>query len=134
MKNFLEVPLDTLAEDELLDALQKATDDRLISPPAHLQSITSLRIGAKSPVTPYALKSISEQADIRHLEAAGRLGLAEMLDRLGSSPRNQDLADAMSFGTPEALLEEALRKQNGPAAAATLLLSLIHISEPTRPY
>ena len=121
MTNFLVVPLNTLADGELLSALQQAVDERLITPPALLQSLTTLKLGPAVPVTSSALNALARKTEIQHLETAGRIGLAEMLDRLGASPRNQDLADAMSFGAPEALIEEVLRQPGGPASAAALL-------------
>ena len=91
MTNFLVVPLNTLADGELLSALQQAVDERLITPPALLQSLTTLKLGPAVPVTSSALNALARKTEIQHLETAGRIGLAEMLDRLGASPRNLSL-------------------------------------------
>ena len=44
-----------------------------------------------------------------------------MLERLGSAPRNDDLAEALAAGLPEAIIEEALRHPDGPSGIAAQL-------------
>lgn len=121
MTALLDIPLETIASGKTLDSLKTAIALRQITPPALLASLTPLALGTVMPVTAPILAALKNRAETHHLETAGRLSLADMLDRLGDAPRNQDLADAMSSGAPEPLLEEALRYSGGPAAAAALI-------------
>ncbi len=121
MTAFLDIPLETIANGDTLSTLQRAIDERKITPPAFLASLTSLALGSNIPASTTILSALRRKIQTQHMETAGRLALAEMLDRLGDAPRNQDLADAMSFGTPEPLIEEALRQPGGPGAGAALL-------------
>ena len=59
--------------------------------------------------------------------------LNKMTDVLGDAA---DVCALVRFATPDSAARYTLSAKFGasPAAAATLLLSLIHISEPTRPY
>lgn len=116
-----DIPLETLATGKVAQRLELAIAARQITPPALLMSLTRLSMGRAVPVSGPALAALENSARARHLEAAGRLSLADMLDRLGGSPQNQDLADAMSLGTPEPLIEEALRHKGGPASAAAMI-------------
>ena len=121
MTAFSDIPLETIATGDARATLQRAIDERKITPPAFLASLTSLTLGASIPGSKTILSALQNKIQTHHMETAGRLALAEMLDHLGDAPRNQDLADAMSFGTPEPLIEEALRQPGGPGAAAALL-------------
>ena len=121
MTAFFDIPLETIASGDALGILKRAIDERKITPPSFLSNLTALRLGAPAPASKVILSTLRKNIQTRHMETAGRLSLADMLDRLGDAPKNQDLADAMSFGTPEPLIEEALRQSGGPNAAAALL-------------
>lgn len=121
MMTLPEIPLETLASGHGLDTLQAAIKARALTPPALLANLTPLSLGTSMPVSAPILAALTGQAEAAHLETAGRLSLADMLERLGDAPKNQDLADAMSFGAPEPLIEEALRHTGGPRAAAALI-------------
>ncbi|MEO1787093.1 MAG: hypothetical protein AAFR41_08745 [Pseudomonadota bacterium] len=62
-----------------------------------------------------ATRALSHQ----HLECAARRTIAEQLESLGDTPRNDDLAYAIADGVPESVMEEALRLPDRlPAVAA----------------
>ncbi len=56
-----------------------------------------------------------------HLDAAGRLALADQIEALGEAPRNSDLAEAIADGVPPAIIEEALRQPGGLPATVEAL-------------
>jgi len=121
MTALYKIPVETLATGQNLETIKAAIDARAITPPAFLSNLTPLMPGKAMPVSSSILSAITAEAEAAHLEMAGRMSLADMLDRLGDAPKNQDLADAMSFGAPEPLIEEALRHTGGPRAAAALI-------------
>ncbi|MEL7129246.1 MAG: hypothetical protein AAGK23_06845 [Pseudomonadota bacterium] len=121
MLSDLGLTLEDLVTGESEAILRDAIDVHLITPPALLSSLTPISLAPPLSPTPGLLTALERRETERHLEAAGRLSLAEMLERLGPTPQNQDLAEAMSFGLPEEMIEEALRHSGGPAAIASLL-------------
>ena len=115
--------------DELSEAtkarLSEAMEARQITPPMPLGELTSLALSPEDGPALARLEQMQlDQADAR-IELAGRLSLAEMLERLGPAPRNETLADALSAGLPEAIIEEALRHPDGPAGVAAKLRTQI---------
>lgn len=114
-------PLDSLVSGETLETLTEAQNVGRISSVVALSELTPLSLMRPAKATPGMVATLTRRISERHLETAGQLALAEMLARLGTSPLNQDLAEAMSLGLPEEIAEEALRQPGGPEAAATLL-------------
>lgn len=119
----IDIPLDTLVDGDTRKIIEDAIRARQIVPPNMLANLTQLSPGTAPHLSEPILAGLKNQAEQAHLETAGRLSLADMLDRLGDAPKNQELADAMCFGMPEPLIEEALRHEGGPRAAAALMRS-----------
>jgi ribonucleoside-diphosphate reductase alpha chain len=116
----LYAPLSDAAKTIVTDAI----DLRQITPPMPLKDLTSLDLDpvelTASPCSAGLEDMQLEQANAQ-IALAGRLSLAEMLERLGPSPRNETLAEALCAGLPEAIIEEALRHPNGPEGVAAQL-------------
>jgi len=117
----LSPDLAAFVSDEDLEILNAAIEAGQISAIVPLHELTSLSLSRPITATVGAITALTRRASQAHLETAGQLALADMLDRLGPTPLNQDLADSMSTGLPEEIAEEALRQQDGPLAAAMLL-------------
>ncbi len=115
------LPLEELAAGEALDILREAVGDGRLSRPRALCDLVAVSLSRPASPYPGLLAALARRAGERHLEVAGRLSLAEMLERLGNAPRNEDLAAALSLGLPEELAEEALRHPGGPLLAAQML-------------
>ncbi|MEO0884218.1 MAG: hypothetical protein AAFY34_16045 [Pseudomonadota bacterium] len=113
--------LDVIASGDALDLLQKAQDSGQISVIAPLCDMTPISLMHPARLTDAMITALARRTGEHHLETAGQLALSDMLARLGSSPLNQDLADAMSLGLPEDIAEEALRHPAGPEAVAMML-------------
>ena len=65
-----------------------------------------------------------------HLDAAGRLALADQIEALGEAPRNTDLAEAIADGVPPEIIEEALRQPGGlPATVSALRAAATHFPD-----
>jgi len=107
-------------------SLAEAIDLRQITPPMPLDELTPLSIAESAPDKDDAailaeLDALRTARSNRHIEIAGQLAIAEMLERLGNAPRNDDLAEAIGAGLPETIIEEALRHPDGPIGAAAQL-------------
>lgn len=116
-----QIPLETLIDGAAHDRLSEAIRNHQLTPPATLASLTPLSLTAPVVPSEALIAGMTREEAKRSLDMAGRLSLAAMLDHIGASPQNADLALAMNFGVPEDLIEEALRHPGGPSAAATTL-------------
>lgn len=116
----LYAPLSDAAKTIVTDAI----DLRQITPPVPLMDLTSLHLDQAEPTaTPCSarLEEMQLEQANSQIALASQLSLAEMLERLGPSPRNETLAEALCAGLPEAIIEEALRHPNGPEGVAAQL-------------
>ncbi|MEM9669305.1 MAG: hypothetical protein AAF950_10310 [Pseudomonadota bacterium] len=118
---FLSPTLDDLASGQALEIIKSAQSAGQISAISALDQLTPLSLSRPAKVNSGTIAALARNSAERYLETAGQLALAEMLERLGDAPINQDLADAMSRGLPEEIAEETLRHSGGPMKAATLL-------------
>ncbi len=105
-------------------SLAEAVDLRQLTPPMPLAELTPISItesvlDGEDATILAELDSLRTARSNRHIEIAGQLAIAEMLERLGTAPRNDDLAEAIGAGLPEAIIEEALRHPEGPIGAAS---------------
>ena len=116
-----QIPLNSLIDGAAHDRIAEAIRNRKLTPPATLASMTPLSLTPPVAPTEALIAGMTREEAERSLHMAGRLSLATMLDHIGASPQNADLALAMNFGMPEDLIEEALRHPGGPSAAATTL-------------
>ena len=114
-------PLDALATGPALNTLREAIDSGRISPVLPIGALTPLTLAPPRPASADFLAHVADYAAMRHLETAGQLALAEMLDRMGAATQNQDIAHALAAGVPEEIAEESLRYAGGPMAAASAL-------------
>ena len=92
--------------------------------------LTDVPLGPPSLLTKELITRLRAKAAQNHLQTAGLVALAELMELAGDAPRNADLADAMSRGVPEELIEEGLRHPGGfRAAAAGLRIAAVSNSE-----
>ncbi|MEM7005660.1 MAG: hypothetical protein AAF498_07250 [Pseudomonadota bacterium] len=130
----VSTPLDDTLSENALNILKGAQKNGQISEIGPLREITPVSLMRPTPVNPATVATMARQAAERHLAIASQIGLADMLTRLGPSPQNQDLAEAMSLGLPEQVVEEALRHPGGALIASDLLrdrASSVDIPVPT---
>ena len=122
-ENIGEMPLSDKAREILSDSIEL----RRVTPPITLAMLTSISLSQPGQIKPDPAADAArleqmqlDQANLQ-IELAGRLGLAEMLERLGPSPSQETLAQALGAGLPEVVIEEALRHPEGPASVAAQL-------------
>lgn len=84
-----------------------------------LETLTHVSFGAAVPLTNEFINRLRAKASKAHLQTAGLVALAELMELAGDAPKNDDLADAMARGVPEELIEEGLRHPGGFRAAAS---------------
>ena len=95
-----------------------------------LGALTDVPLGPPSLLTKELITRLRAKAAQNHLQTAGLVALAELMELAGDAPRNADLADALSRGVPEELIEEGLRHPGGfRAAAAGLRIAAVSNSE-----
>ena len=92
--------------------------------------ITAMEEGLISAVMPVSdlcaapLKNLQSEADAvaaathQRLNRTSKLAMAELLEGLGDTPKNAELAEAVARGVPLALIEEALQQNQGFEALA----------------
>ncbi len=92
--------------------------------------LTDVPLGPPSLLTKELIRRLKAKAAQNHLQTAGLVALAELMELAGDAPRNADLAEAMSRGVPEELIEEGLRHPGGfRAAAAGLRIAAVSNSD-----
>ena len=107
--------------NDTLTLLQDAVEARAITHAVPLAALTDIPVRMSGSLTGEILDRMTVDASRIHLEAAGRLAIADLLERAGDAPRNADLADALARGLPEELIEEGLRQPHGFTTAASVL-------------
>ena len=83
-----------------------------------LSTLTDVPLSAATPLTSELITRLRAKAAQGHLQTAGLVALAELMEQAGDAPRNADLAEAMTRGVPEELIEEGLRHPGGFRSAA----------------
>ena len=68
----------------------------------------------------------SRAASQQRLNRTSKLAMAELLEGLGDTPQNAELAEAVARGVPLSLIEEALQQGQGFEALATAFRNLSH--------
>jgi len=109
---------DTAKQAAILAAAEEA---RLVTPISPLGQMIAIPLRSKGTLSAELITRLTAKAAQVHLETAGKLALADLMERAGDAPRNTDLADAMAHGVPEELIEEGLRQPGGFRAAAANL-------------
>lgn len=94
--------------DRHLELLETAIDEGLISPVMPLSELCAPPFGETTPV-----EAALEQAKRKRLDRTSKLAMAELLEGLGNTPRNAELAEAVARGVPLALIEDALQQGRG---------------------
>ncbi len=95
-----------------------AVFERRLTPLQPLGELVAAPLEAQAAASVAALEAAAAAASRDRIARAGRLALAEILERCGDAPLNEDLADALSAGAPADLLEAALRHPGGVLRAA----------------
>ena len=112
------------------NSLDSAARAGKITPVQPLGSLTDIPLGPPSLLTKELITRLRAKAAQNHLQTAGLVALAELMELAGDAPRNADLADALSRGVPEELIEEGLRHPGGfRAAAAGLRIAAVSNSD-----
>ena len=91
---------------------------------------TAMEEGLISPILPFCELSAVPMTNLQdapvaiaastrqRLDRTSKLAMAELLDGLGDTPKNAELAEAVARGVPLALIEEALQQNRGFEALA----------------
>lgn len=90
------------------ELLETAIEEGLISPIMPLEQLTTIPLSATP--TP---KEAQADAKRQRVDQTSKLAMAELLEGLGDTPRNAELAEAVARGVPLALIEEALQQGRG---------------------
>lgn len=90
------------------ELLQTARDTGLISDVVSLKEATEIPLGD----TPSA-EEAARLADHDRMTMAGQLALADLLESLGPTPQNAELAEAVCRGVPLSLVEAGLETEKG---------------------
>ncbi len=98
------------------ELLQAARDTGLISDVVPLED--AIVIPLDDPLAP---EQVAALADQDRLAQTGQIALAELLESLGPSPVNADLAEAVCRGVPLSLIEAGLDSEQGFPTLATRL-------------
>lgn len=103
-------------KDRNAELLLGAFESGMISEVCSLKALTDIPVaGTDSP------EAATAKASKNKVEQAGKLALADIIDSLGETPRNAELAEAISRGVPATLIESALQHKGGfPDLAADL--------------
>jgi len=96
-----------------------------------LSEFIDVPLGTPAPLNQDVIARMRAKASQNHLQTAGLVALAELMEQAGDAPRNVDLADALARGVPEELVEEGLRHPGGFRAAAAGLRLAATSSEPS---
>ena len=96
--------------DEFLKAAEM---EGALSPRCELGDLVRAAGRQRRPMTPESLANVASAYASASLLGVSQLATAEMLERLGDSPRNAELAEAVASGLPQDILEEALRQPDG---------------------
>jgi ribonucleoside-diphosphate reductase alpha chain len=94
--------------DRHLELLDTAIDEGLISPIMPLEQLCSPPFGSA-----LSVEEALQQAKRQRLDRTSKLAMAELLEGLGDTPRNAELAEAVARGVPLALIEDALQQGRG---------------------
>ncbi len=116
--------------DELLHA---AEGDGLLSRELHFREVCRAAGRRPEHLTVEALDEVRATWSSAALLGVSQLATAETLERLGDSPRNAELAEAIAAGLAADLLEEALRQPGGFSATARALRAAAVSAPPPRP-
>lgn len=100
------------------DKLTKAIEAGEITAIHALSVFTDIPLEPPVPLTSDLIARVRAKASQNHLQTAGMVALAELMEQAGDAPRNAELADALARGVPEELVEEGLRHPGGFRAAA----------------
>ena len=99
--------------DRHLELLETAIDEGLISPIMPLEQLCSPPFGSV-----LSVEDALQQAKRQRLDRTSKLAMAELLEGLGDTPRNAELAEAVARGVPLSLIEDALQQGCGFEAIA----------------
>ena len=103
------------------DLLEAAEADGLLSPEMRLRDLLRSAGRPAQPLNAAALRDVRAAWSAANLLGVSQLATAEMLERLGDTPRNAELAEALAAGLPQDVLEEALRQPGGILKTAASL-------------
>lgn len=98
------------SSSSILDA---AIEAGLVSSILPIGALAILPLGAASRDGEAAIRSAIDERTNAALEKSTRLGLAELVEQLGSAPRNADLAEALMAGLPAQMIEAGLSHPGG---------------------
>ena len=93
--------------------LATAMEEGLISPILSFSALTAIPM-TNLQDAPDAIAAATHQ----RLDRTSKLAMAELLEGLGDTPKNAELAEAVARGVPLALIEEALQQDRGFEALA----------------
>ncbi|MEM5517304.1 hypothetical protein WNY37_10100 [Henriciella sp. AS95] len=93
--------------------LQAALADGRISPICRLSDLVSLPSMAPEGLEAEALDVALRQREAVELSKRTTLGMADLVEQLGSRPRNAQIAEAMLAGLPQPLVEAGLQHEQG---------------------
>ena len=93
--------------------LATAMEEGLISPILSFSDLTAIPM-TNLQDAPDAIAAATHQ----RLDRTSKLAMAELLEGLGDTPKNAELAEAVARGVPLALIEEALQQDRGFEALA----------------
>ena len=103
------------------DLLEAAEADGLLSAEVRLRDLLRSAGRPAQPLNAAALRDVRAAWSAANLLGVSQLATAEMLERLGDTPRNAELAEALAAGLPQDVLEEALRQPGGILKTAASL-------------
>ncbi|MGB3627580.1 MAG: hypothetical protein WA989_17250 [Henriciella sp.] len=98
---------------ERTGVLQAALADGRISPICRLADLVALPDCSSEPGAETRIALAAEQMQSADLLRRTTLGLAELVEQLGPSPKNADLAEAILSGLPQSLVEAGLNHEAG---------------------
>jgi ribonucleoside-diphosphate reductase alpha chain len=99
--------------DRNAQLLATAMEEGLISPILPFSELTAVPM-TNLQDAPAAMADATRQ----RLDRTSKLAMAELLEGLGDTPKNAELAEAVARGVPLALIEEALQQKQGFEALA----------------
>lgn len=99
--------------DRNAQLLATAMEEGLISPILPFDALTAVPM-TNLQDAPAAIADATRQ----RLDRTSKLAMAELLEGLGDTPKNAELAEAVARGVPLALIEEALQQNQGFEALA----------------
>ncbi|MCB9971459.1 MAG: TSCPD domain-containing protein [Hyphomonas sp.] len=118
---------------QVAEIVRAAESEGLLSVETDLGDIFRACGGRRRPLTPEALKATTAAVSAAALVGVSQLATAEMLERLGDTPRNADIAEALAAGLPQDIVEEALRQPGGFSRTADALRAAAVNTPPPMP-